>query len=401
LEKSLIDQLEFGGGETGGGDAVTARFAKRIGCDVNYLRSILSVESGGQPYDKMGRLIILTEKHVFWRELPKALRAKAQRAGLATPKWSRSNYKDLGGTGSDKRWRKLRAMVGINETAGYRSASYGAPQIMGFNHKVCGYSTVQAMVKAFGEAETYQVEGFITYLENNGMGEDLRQRDTRAITRRYNGSGQVDLYSRRIDDDYRKRTGEAVSVVNSKRSTMLRMGSTGDGVGILQNKLIALGYHVTPDSDFGPATRKAIASFQVDHGLAPDGMVGQQTRNALERAVPLNQQPGNSRDQLTVKDLRERGSQTVKQGDRLTYSGIIAMVFGSTAELAEIETKSGMLGFASEAADRIKQTAEPLLSLASGNAGLAIVVFGGLALLIAHKIKTRRLEDAKEWRHVG
>ena len=68
---------------------------------------------------------------------------------------------------------------------------------------------------------------------------------------------------------------------------ILRNGSTGTYVTLLQTKLIQLGYDLSPygaDSKFGNKTMTAVQSFQRDHGLDPDGVVGPATWDALDNA---------------------------------------------------------------------------------------------------------------------
>lgn len=396
---SIIAQLEAGGGKPGTGEPVQ-NAAKRLRCEVAYLQAILEVESGGDPYDAKGRLIILTEKHIFWRYLPKSMRARARALGLATPGWSRQNYRGLGGKGSDKRWVRLRRMVAYHETAGLMSASYGAPQIMGFNHKLCGFATVGEFVLAMAETEDAQTEAFIRFLEGVGLAQDLRERDSRAVARRYNGPGQVARYSAMIDAAYRRIKGRGPSVRSGMRSRALRLGSDGFRVRALQERLVELGYHVVVDGDFGPATRRAVVAFQADHGLTTDGIVGPQTEDALERAVPLTIQRGNTREDLSVNDLRQRGSQTVKEADRLTWGGILALIFGGGAELADVGG-GGLIGWASDAVRQVQGFLDPVLTLARGNLGLTVIIIAIVVLFIASRIKRRRLHDAREWRHLG
>ena len=67
----------------------------------------------------------------------------------------------------------------------------------------------------------------------------------------------------------------------------LQKGATGDDVRSLQNKLISLGYDLGEygaDGDFGDMTDKAVRQFQKDHGLAEDGIVGDDTWAVLEEA---------------------------------------------------------------------------------------------------------------------
>jgi peptidoglycan hydrolase-like protein with peptidoglycan-binding domain len=65
------------------------------------------------------------------------------------------------------------------------------------------------------------------------------------------------------------------------RQQVLRQGSTGGAVKILQVGLNGRGYGLVGDGIFGAATDGAVRKFQSDNGLAVDGIVGSQTWNAL------------------------------------------------------------------------------------------------------------------------
>lgn len=63
---------------------------------------------------------------------------------------------------------------------------------------------------------------------------------------------------------------------------LLKQGSVGDDVFILQRYLHQAGYLVEePDGKYGIYTRKAVIDFQLDYGLEPDGVVGATTLQAL------------------------------------------------------------------------------------------------------------------------
>ena len=73
--------------------------------------------------------------------------------------------------------------------------------------------------------------------------------------------------------------------IEESTSSLLRRGSKGESVRDVQRLLQGRGYDLGPcgvDGDFGSATEKAVRQFQADHGLAADGIVGLETRAALE-----------------------------------------------------------------------------------------------------------------------
>lgn len=65
----------------------------------------------------------------------------------------------------------------------------------------------------------------------------------------------------------------------------LSFGATGAQVKLLQKALVALGYSVTVDGDYGQSTQAAVQKFQADHNLQPDGTLGPLTLAALRNAL--------------------------------------------------------------------------------------------------------------------
>ena len=67
--------------------------------------------------------------------------------------------------------------------------------------------------------------------------------------------------------------------------TVLRRGSKGDAVIELQRALRKLSFMLAVDADFGAGTEVAVAAFQRDHHLGVDGVVGNDTWKALDKAL--------------------------------------------------------------------------------------------------------------------
>lgn len=82
-------------------------------------------------------------------------------------------------------------------------------------------------------------------------------------------------------------------VAADKKQPLLQKGSVGEGVAVLQQALMDLGFampHSTarqhlPDGNFGAETQRIIVAFQRRNGLAPDGIVGPKTLGRLEQLL--------------------------------------------------------------------------------------------------------------------
>lgn len=72
-----------------------------------------------------------------------------------------------------------------------------------------------------------------------------------------------------------------ITAGNVENRQVLRRGSSGPSVEVLQARLRKLGFPVAIDEDFGPATEQAVRIFQQRTGLNADGVVGPATFAAL------------------------------------------------------------------------------------------------------------------------
>lgn len=74
---------------------------------------------------------------------------------------------------------------------------------------------------------------------------------------------------------------EMVTVVS-----VLKRGSKGDAVKVLQRELNSLGCDCgEPDGKFGSKTELAVRKFQKEHGLTVDGVAGSATQTAIRKAL--------------------------------------------------------------------------------------------------------------------
>lgn len=274
--------------------------AEAIGCDVAAVRAVMAVEARGSGFDAAGRPVILTEGHIFWRELGAGgRRGRAAREGLAWRRWGEKPYPRT----ADARWARLAAMRAIDRDAADRSTSWGLGQLMGFNHKAAGFDDLQDFVAAMHESEGAQLLAMARFIVNGGMAGHLRRRDWKGFAKRYNGPGYArNRYDEKLARAYarfareegkadlpaalRAKPDRAPGEGAATARPVLREGARGADVEDLQRALNArlgkLVKRLAIDGDFGPATKRAVKAFQRAKNLTADGIVGARTWAALE-----------------------------------------------------------------------------------------------------------------------
>lgn len=165
-----------------------AEAANLIGCDIPTIKAVNEVEARGAGFLPDSQIKILFEPHIFWKELIRAgINPKQHVLGnedILYPKWQRGKY----GAESAQHGRLERAKL-IHKEAAMKSASWGAFQIMGFNFRACGFTSVEAMVATFEKDEYEQLKGFVNYVKNAGLDDELRRHDDAGFADGYNGDG--------------------------------------------------------------------------------------------------------------------------------------------------------------------------------------------------------------------
>ena len=237
--------------------------AKRLGCDVLAIRAVWEVEAAGDHFLADGSVIRRFEPHHvsdrIWGEIGFSVRSGEApwRASLrlsSEAMFQRAAALDLNGA--------------------LEATSWGAPQIMGFNHSEAGFPSARDMVKHMAKGAPEQLGAFVQLIENWGLDGALRSHDWRTFARRYNGPGQVDRYAELMESAHRRHAG------GKKSREVLAAGSEGASVRELQR---AIGADV--DGAFGPRTERAVRKFQRQNNLVEDGIVGEKTWVALDQAA--------------------------------------------------------------------------------------------------------------------
>lgn len=290
-------------------------FAEQLGTGVSEIQAVLEIEAGRSGFDHYGRPKILFEPHVFYRHLSGEQRKLAVSRGLAYKRWKRNYPADS--------YPRLCAAIAINETAALKSASWGGTQILGENHKIAGYETVQEMVEAFADDEYEHIQGMVNFIIHNGLDRHLRNRDWASFARGYNGSGyKKNKYDTKLAAAYRRYAGGKSMPNEDGTYPTLRKGSHGVLVGHLQKKLQELNYSVgTVDSQYGKLTRDAVMAFQADNNLKTDGVCGPETWETLDTAE--KRVVSSDRIKTSESDLRKKGSSTIKASDKGQATGVV------------------------------------------------------------------------------
>ena len=180
------------------------RAAEQLGVEPCLVSAVVDVESRGRGFLPDGRVTILFEGHIFWRELNKRgidpAPFAASHPNIVYPRWDRTQYK-----GGAREHDRLNAAIAINADAALCSASYGLFQIMGFNHRACGFDTVRAFVDAQKESEVRHLEAFCAFMRHERLVPLLQNKDWADFARRYNGPGFAqNQYDTKLRQAYEK-----------------------------------------------------------------------------------------------------------------------------------------------------------------------------------------------------
>ena len=236
-----------------------ARAAWRLGCEEAVVRAVARVESGGRTgFLEDGRPKILFESR--WFHKLTGGRFDESHDHLSTPTWVR-NYR-----GGAAEYDRLAEAADLDPEAALKSASWGMFQILGINHHVVGFATVEDYVAAQLESEGAHLDAFTTFVIANRLDDELRDKRWADFAFGYNGPGyRANQYDRKMADAYAEHSAGRV------------LPSTLD----VQLALNQLGARLEPDGNTGPNTRAALRAFQREAGLPISGLADSGTLAAL------------------------------------------------------------------------------------------------------------------------
>jgi hypothetical protein len=159
-------------------DAGQQRSAQRLGVDVATVKAVVSVETDGAGFLPDGRPKILFERHIFARLTQDRFSASHPDLSASAPG---------GYHGGAAEYLRLYRALQLDGEAAVQSASYGAPQIMGFNWKACGEKSLYGFLFAMHDNEDAQLALFTEFVLSQGLAGALRRKDWAGFARGYNG----------------------------------------------------------------------------------------------------------------------------------------------------------------------------------------------------------------------
>lgn len=239
--------------------------------DMPVLWAVLTVESRGFGFLPDRRPKILFERHIFHRET-------GGRFASAAPDLSAGNGGGYIG-GAPEYDRLGRALdlcrgAGVTENVALRSASWGLGQVMGFNAVASGFADAADMVRRMADSEDAQLLGMAGFIRSQKLDARLRARDWAGFARGYNGQNYwqnqydvklkaaFDKFSSGVSRDLRARTAQAALVYIGQKP--------GE-----------------PDGVVGQNTRNAVAAFRRSAGLPAGDALDDKTYAALIRQAKL------------------------------------------------------------------------------------------------------------------
>ncbi|MFV2029807.1 N-acetylmuramidase domain-containing protein [Neisseria sp. S1] len=177
--------------------------AAMLDVDVAAIMAVNQVEARGRGFLNDGRVKILFERHIFYKLLKeKHGVAYADKIAATSPhvcNKARGGYK--GGAAEYPRFSRA---FYIDGEIAMMSCSWGAYQIMGFNHRAAGFKTVGEFVDTMKTSENAHLIAFAEFIKaDKNLHQALKNRDWADFARRYNGPDyRANAYDTKLANAY-------------------------------------------------------------------------------------------------------------------------------------------------------------------------------------------------------
>jgi uncharacterized protein YgiM (DUF1202 family) len=189
--------------------------SKELGIDVEIALAVICVESGGNGFASDGKMLIRFENHVFHTYFgskseenqkifdehfsfnPKKRREDHKYRLKKSDEWIPCH------TGQASEWAAFNLARSIAETQALYSISMGAPQVMGFNYKMIGYTSAQEMFNTFSKDIRYHIMALFDFCNAKSTRvQYLLTGDFLSFAKEYNGLTAPEAYESRLQQYY-------------------------------------------------------------------------------------------------------------------------------------------------------------------------------------------------------
>lgn len=171
--------------------------AMLLNCEVAAIKAVAEVESSGDGFLPDGRPKILFERHKFHAFTGGAFDATHPDISNA----SAGGY----GNGGTHQWDRFNIASALNQSAAIKSCSWGKFQTMGFNFKLCGFTTLEDFHAAMLKSEGEHLTAFCHFISASNLGGALRNHNWAAFAKGYNGEDfKINQYDTKLANAFAK-----------------------------------------------------------------------------------------------------------------------------------------------------------------------------------------------------
>lgn len=175
--------------------------------DINSVKAVSMVESGkGEGFIKDGRPLIRFEAHIFSRGCGSRSSFHGTKgfydnvfSYISVSQQDNSLVDDSEG-GHVEEYERLRAAMCLDRMSALKATAWGMFQVQGFNWNTS--QQVENIVKLVFTSESNQLEIFRQYMKHKHTVEYLKSKNWVSFALKYNGTGQEDVYGKRIKEAY-------------------------------------------------------------------------------------------------------------------------------------------------------------------------------------------------------
>lgn len=231
-----------------------------LGIAIPQLLAVLAVESKSCGFLPDRRPIILFERHIFHKRTGGQFSEKNPDI---------SNPKAGGYAGLAKEYPRLEKAAKLNRAAALMSTSWGAGQVMGFNHKTVGFADVESMVQAMMRSEDDQLVSVASFLKANNLVRFLKSKDWSSFAKGYNGPAFAkNKYDVRLAGAFHQYSSGALPDIDVRRAQLYLtyLGFNPQGI----------------DGIHGKMSRSAVIKFRETHGMGSGDRIDKAVLEAMK-----------------------------------------------------------------------------------------------------------------------